>query len=69
MDNEKLEGFMERFVSKGCREIDCELCRYCHEWAKRAVVIDETYKKECLDLYGRVEKSMETGSLWRYGPK
>ncbi len=67
IDNEKLNGFLSRFESLGCKEVDCDDCRYCHDWADKTVTIDEEYKKELLALYAEVVKSVETGALWRYG--
>jgi hypothetical protein len=53
VDNRALDGFLESFPD-GCRERDCEQCRYCHWWAERAVRLDAPYRQECLDLYQEV---------------
>ena len=44
IDNRKLDGFMDRLANKGCKDVDCEACRYCHQWAERSVAIDEQYR-------------------------
>ncbi|VAX21412.1 hypothetical protein MNBD_NITROSPINAE02-2088 [hydrothermal vent metagenome] len=67
VDNKKLDGFASRFESIGCKDLDCDDCRYCHEWADKTVTIDASYKKELLKLYAQVVKSVESGALWRYG--
>lgn len=57
MDNRILDGFLESFPH-GCRGRDCEQCRYCHQWADRAVQVDPQYRKECLKLYRIVFKEL-----------
>ena len=66
IDNRKLDGFLEKFPKKGCRELNCETCRYCHEWAEKSVEIDEAHRQEVLDIYDEVDDLMESGSLWKY---
>lgn len=65
IDNRALDGFLRRFLNEGCRDRDCESCRYCHAWAERAVRIDEAWRAECVALYDAVFKDMESGALWR----
>ncbi|MBF0275842.1 MAG: U32 family peptidase [Nitrospinae bacterium] len=66
IDNKKLDGFLERFKTSGCRDLDCELCRYCHDWAEKTVHVGEAYEKECQELYKECTDLMESGSLWKY---
>ena len=64
IDNRSLDGFMERFRNKGCKDVDCDSCRHCHTWAERAVTIDEEFKQRCSGLYQQVFDDMHTGRMW-----
>lgn len=37
LDNENLDGFLERVAEQNCREQDCDACGVCREYAERAV--------------------------------
>ncbi len=65
IDNRALDGFMERFLAKGCKDLDCETCRYCYRWAEQAVKIDPAYKERCLRLYEQVFDDLHSGRMWR----
>lgn len=69
VDNRALDGFLERFLERGCRDDDCRECRWCHEYAERAVRIDGTYRARVLEAYGNVFRALHDGSLWRYRPR
>ncbi len=64
IDNRALDGFMERFKDKGCKEVDCEQCRYCHRWAERSVHIDAGHRQRCRDIYGELFDDLHTGRMW-----
>jgi collagenase-like PrtC family protease len=64
IDNRALDGFMERFKTQGCQEVDCERCRYCHEWAERVVRIDPEWKARLNGIYGDLLGELERGSFW-----
>ena len=66
IDNRALDGFIDRFLEEGCRETDCEECRWCHQYAEKAVRIDDAYLAEALKAYDEVFQSMDDGSMWRY---
>ena len=68
IDNRALDGFMERFRTKSCMGVDCEECRWCHEFAAKAVTIDETNRAEALKAYEELFDSLHGGSMWRYLP-
>ena len=68
IDNRALDGFMERFRSKSCLGVDCEECRWCHEFAAKAVTVDETKQAEALEVYEELFDSLHGGSMWRYLP-
>lgn len=54
IDNRALDGFLDSFPAQGCRNRNCEECRYCGCWADRSVRIDPQYRQESLELYRRV---------------
>lgn len=66
LDNRKLDGFIERFKEKGCADIDCEDCRWCHEWAARAFQVDPDYKAEVQALFRQLFDEMHGGSFWEF---
>ena len=68
IDNTKLDGFIERFRSTGCRDVDCDRCGWCQEFADKAVRINEARKVEALKAYDELFDSMHSGSMWRYAP-
>lgn len=67
VDNRALDGFMERFQSKGCRDRSCTECGWCHQFAERAVRMDEERKGQALDAYEDLFEALEGGGMWRYG--
>ncbi len=53
---------MERFREKGCRDVECEACRWCHEFAAKAVRIDpEEARAKALAAYDEVFRSLDGG--------
>jgi len=68
IDNRALDGFMERFKTASCVDVDCEECRWCHEFAEKAVTIDTANRDEALKAYEELFASLHNGSMWRYLP-
>ncbi|GAB4231883.1 MAG: peptidase U32 family protein [Deltaproteobacteria bacterium] len=68
VDNRALDGFMERFREKGCRDAECETCRWCHDFAAKAVRIDPEARREALAAYDTLFRSLDGGGMWRYLP-
>lgn len=66
IDNRALDGFMERFLEKGCLDVDCDECRWCHDFAKKAVRIDESHREQALRAYEEVFQALNGGEMWRY---
>jgi collagenase-like PrtC family protease len=66
IDNRALDGFMERFRSASCIGVDCEDCRWCHEFTAKAVKIDDANRAEALAAYGELFASLNGGSMWSY---
>jgi len=69
IDNRKLDGFLDRWIKQNCREVDCEQCRYCHDYADRAVRIHAPYRQDCLSLHDHIDQNIVSGNLWSYGRK
>ncbi|MBZ0166105.1 MAG: U32 family peptidase, partial [Candidatus Omnitrophica bacterium] len=69
IDNRALDGFMERFKKKGCRDEDCAACRWCHRFADKAVKINVEKRQQALMAYEKVFDSMEKGDMWRFLPE
>ncbi len=68
IDNRALDGFIERFHETGCVDTDCEECRWCHEFADKAVRIDTENRDQALEAYDELFESMHGGSMWTYLP-
>ncbi len=66
IDNRALDGFMERFQEKGCLDVDCQECRWCHDFAAKAVRIDEPHRQQALQAYEKLFRSLGNGDMWRY---
>jgi len=64
IDNRSLDGFGERFRTEGCQELDCEDCRYCHEWADRVVQIDPEWRTRMGQIYEDLLHEIDGGSFW-----
>ena len=69
IDNRALEGFMERFKTTSCVGVDCEECLWCHEFAAKAITIDETSRAAALQTYEELFASLNGGSMWCYLPE
>ncbi len=66
VDNRALDGFLERFREAGCRDVDCAECLWCHQFAERAVRVDEEARAKALAAYEELFASLEGGDMWRY---
>lgn len=64
IDNRKLDGFIDRFLKQGCRDVLCDECRYCHEYAEKAISIDPAYREDCLRLHEAIDRDLESGAFW-----
>jgi hypothetical protein len=64
IDNRALDGFIERFKDKGCLDVDCEQCRYCHHWADRVVRIDPTWARKMHAIYNSLLDDVDSGVMW-----
>ncbi|MEK6779538.1 MAG: hypothetical protein AABY80_07685, partial [Candidatus Deferrimicrobiota bacterium] len=68
IDNRALDGFMERFRERGCREDDCGECRWCHEFAGKSIRMDEGKRTRALAACDEIFRALHDGSMWRYLP-
>jgi hypothetical protein len=64
IDNRALDGFLERFTQQNCQSTDCESCRYCHEWAARAVTVDPSWRGKLDPIYEDLLGDIEGGAFW-----
>ncbi len=64
INNRGLDGFMKRFETLGCEEIDCEACKYCHQWAEKTVHIDKEWRGAMTEKYDTLLDDLHSGSLW-----
>lgn len=83
IDNKKLDGFIDRFVSN----FDCEnricvdgdgvvneqakelYCKYCGHWAEKAITIDETKRKQQLVNYYTAIDDLNSSKMFSIGSK
>jgi len=64
IDNRKLDGFIDFFLRNSCATMDCEECRYCHEWAARVVEIDPEWKREMEEICDDLLGDIHGGGFW-----
>jgi collagenase-like PrtC family protease len=64
IDNRKLDGFIDHFLKNSCASKDCDRCRYCHQWAERAVTIDPAWKREMGQIYDGLLDQIYSGGFW-----
>jgi len=64
IDNQRLDHFIDRFLKLSCRDIDCDSCQYCHQFAQKSVQINPEYQQECLSLHKEIDKKLEHGDFW-----
>ncbi|MCC6749207.1 MAG: U32 family peptidase [Deltaproteobacteria bacterium] len=68
LDNRKMDGFIDRFLKESCIDVDCEKCRYCHDFADRALTIEPSYRRKVLATYRDIFEDMHTGKFWLMKP-
>lgn len=64
IDNRKLDGFLNRFKVKNCRDSLCSSCRHCDEYAKSAITINNKFQKECLSLHQKIDDGLVSGKFY-----
>jgi len=68
IDNRSLDGFLEGFLKRDCRNLSCEKCGWCDRWAKKAVRFKEGEQERFLRDGGRNLEELETGTFFSYSP-
>lgn len=64
VDNRAMDGFIDRFTQVSCQAVDCETCRYCHEWADRVVKFTPGYRERVVGQLEDLLDEMYRGSFW-----
>lgn len=64
IDNKKLDGFINRFKLKSCRDTDCSSCMYCDEIAKKVVKISPQFQSDCLLLHEKIDRGLINGEFF-----
>jgi hypothetical protein len=64
IDNRSLDGFIDFFRTTSCRDLDCEKCRYCHEWADKTVEIDPHWRQKMRAIYDDLLTEIDGGAFW-----
>lgn len=66
VDNRMLDGFLDRFERRDCRQTLCEACGYCAQWARRAVrpLGDPADREAAGRVLAGVVDEAETGGLF-----
>ncbi len=62
--NRELDGFIDFFRDNSCRALDCEDCRYCHEWADKVVRIDPDWRARMEAIYDDLLAEIDGGGFW-----
>ena len=66
MDNKSLDGFLDRFARKSCRDTFCDECSYCAKWAQKSIVKREFDGKaeKPEQLIKKLTSSFATGEVF-----
>jgi hypothetical protein len=49
-------------------DVECETCRWCHDFAAKAVRVDPEASRRALAAYDELFRSLDGGAMWRYLP-
>jgi collagenase-like PrtC family protease len=63
IDNEKLNGFLDFFKKIDCFHTDCKRCGYCERMTRKAVAIDEKWRKEMVARFDRALDILVSGEI------
>jgi len=63
IETAKLDGFLDYYREHDCLHSDCHRCGYCARVAKKAVVVDETWRKEMVARFDRVLALLSSGAI------
>ena len=65
IDNQALDGFMDKFIASSCTNLDCADCRHCYKYMESALRIDSNYSQRCIDLALKLLNELSSGGMWR----
>jgi collagenase-like PrtC family protease len=68
LDNRALDGYLDGFLKRDCRNLSCKECGYCDRIAKKAVRFEPGERERFLADGKRNLEELETGSFFTYGP-
>ena len=66
IDNTKLDGFIDHFLSEDCRYKSCKDCGYCQKFADRAVKVDPEFRKQAMKQYEDLIDQTISGDIFKY---
>ena len=66
LDNRALDGFLEHFPNNGCRLKSCQDCRYCQDFAERAIKVDRALQRKLIDRYEQYLSRVISGDIFKY---
>ena len=66
IDNRALDGFLEHFFNESCNGKSCQECDYCSQIAKKAIKIDEDYRKRIIAQYRNLLDELVSSKMFKY---
>ena len=66
IDNRALDGFLEHFFNESCNGKSCQECDYCSKIAKKAIKIDEDYRKRIIIQYKNMLDELVSSKMFKY---
>ena len=64
IDNAKLNGFLTELIEHNCNGIDCESCAVCERYSKKAIIVNDDWKRACLKMSEELNAGMYSGAHW-----
>jgi collagenase-like PrtC family protease len=68
IDNQKLNGFLDRFKEEDCNQTTCEACQYCDRVLKSAAVINAPEIKKAAQRVRDFSDKLLTGEIYEIPP-
>jgi hypothetical protein len=68
IDNQKLNGFLDRFKEEDCNQTTCEACQYCDRVLKSAAVINAPEIKKAAQRVRDFSDKLLTGEIFEIPP-
>jgi hypothetical protein len=64
IDNRSLDGFIENLPGDQCASAQCASCTYCRSWTDKAVIADESFRRNGLNQSERLTDDLLSGAHW-----